>query len=108
MSVITLEWSAQEEKIARHAFDAAYRRELHGILEQVRQVAATIASPDDLWQLHDFLSAKRHEMDGKYDYRSSMLVFVFADLIKGGWMSLDELKGIDEQKLSKISALTRM
>lgn len=108
MSLSSLDWSAQEEHIARQAFNTAYERELRETLEQVKSTAQTIVSSEDLWKLHDFLSAKRHEMDGKYDCRSSMLIFVFADLIKGGWMSLEELQGIDEQKLSKIAALTRM
>lgn len=63
---------------------------------------------DDIWQLHDFLSARRHELDGKYDDRESGLIFVFSNLVKEGWLSLDELDGLEPAKLSKISALTRM
>jgi hypothetical protein len=108
MPLLSLDWSVEEQQIAQRAFKTAYERELEETLAQVKTAAQTIACSEDLWKLHDFLSAKRHEMDGKYDERSSMLIFVFADLIKGGWMSLDELSGLDEQKLSKIAALTRM
>ncbi len=108
MPLESLSWSDQEEQIARQVFELAYRRELSATLAYVRQVAATIDSPDALWQLHDFLSAKRHEMDGKYDARSSMLIFVFADLIKNGWISLEELQGLDKEKLTRIAALTRI
>lgn len=108
MPLESLHWSDQEEQIARRVFDIAYRRELSATLAYVRQVAAAIDSPDALWKLHDFLSAKRHEMDGKYDARPSMLIFVFADLIKNGWISLEELQGLEPEKLTRIAALTRM
>ncbi len=54
------------------------------------------------------LSTKRHEIDGKYAYDSSTIVFDFARLVKEGWLHLDELKGLKPEMLSKISALARM
>lgn len=62
----------------------------------------------ELWQLHDFLSAKRHEIEGKYDYQYSVLLFVFAGLVKEGWLHLNELQGLDKDKLSKVAVLSRM
>jgi Photoprotection regulator fluorescence recovery protein len=59
-------------------------------------------------RLHNFLSTKRHEIDGKYDYNYSVLVFVFATLIKQGWLHLDELKGLEQDKITKITSLSRM
>ncbi|NJM74095.1 MAG: hypothetical protein HC862_30640, partial [Scytonema sp. RU_4_4] len=53
----------------------------------------------DLWRLHDFLSARRHEVEGKYDYQYSVLLFVFAGLVKEGWLHLTELEGLDKDKL---------
>jgi Photoprotection regulator fluorescence recovery protein len=61
-----------------------------------------------VWQLHDFLSAKRHDIDGKYDYRYSVLIFVFATLIREGWLHLDELKGLHTDKLTKMAVLAQM
>jgi hypothetical protein len=58
--------------------------------------------------LHDFLSARRHEIDGKYDYRYSVLIFVFAGLVKEGWLNIDELEGLQKDKLTKVAALARM
>lgn len=108
MSTLSLEWTEREEQVAQTAFNLAYHREMNTTLEQVRAFAQTIELADDLWKLHDFLSSKRHEMDGKYDSRSPMLIFVFAQLIKAGWITLDELEGLAPDKLSKISALTRL
>lgn len=102
------EWSTIEQKIAREAFDRAYEREISALIETVRERASTLLALEDLWHLHDFLSAKRHQIDGKYDYRYSVLIFVFANLVKDGWLKLDELEGLERNKLAKIAALTRM
>jgi hypothetical protein len=102
------EWSSAEQKLAREVFDRAYEREIAALVKDVRMKLSTLEEIDDLWQLHDFLSAKRHEIDGKYDYRYSVLLFVFARLVRDGWLHLHELEQLTIDKLSKIKALTRM
>jgi Photoprotection regulator fluorescence recovery protein len=108
MQAIDTGWSKAEQQLARAAFDRAYEREMAALVATVREKSGSITELADLWQLHDFLSAKRHELDGKYDYRYSVLVFVFATLVREGWLHLDELAGLEQDKLSKIGALTRM
>lgn len=103
-----INWSESEQKGAKEAFDKAYEREINSLIEEVRQKASNISEIDQLWGLHDFLSAKRHEIDGKYDYRYSELIFVFARLLKEGWVTREELKVLEGDKLAKISALARM
>lgn len=102
------EWTEIEKKIARTAFEQAYRREIEALLKQVQKEASTLVDLNDLWRLHDFLSAKRHEVEGKYDYQYSILLFVFAGLVKEGWLHLNELEGLDKDKLSKVAVLSRM
>jgi hypothetical protein len=108
MQVSEAKWTDTEKKIARSAFDQAYKREVEALLKQVREQASTLVELSDLWRLHDFLSARRHEVEGKYDYQYSVLLFVFAGLVKEGWLHLNELEGLDKDKLSKIAALARM
>lgn len=108
IQVIEIEWSQTEKKIARQAFDKAYDREIRALIKEVQQQASQISELKNLWLLHDFLSARRHEIDGKYDYRDSSLVFVFASLIKEGWLNVDELEGLNPDKRAKIVALSRM
>lgn len=103
-----VEWSTTEEKVARAAFDKAYEREIAALVKEVREKATAIAELSDVWQLHDCLSARRHEIDGKYDYRYSVLIFVFARLVKEGWLQPNELEGLNPDKLTKVMALTRM
>ncbi len=108
MQTSELQWTAQEQSIARAAIAHAYEREIQALVQLVRERASSVAGTEDVWGLHDFLSARRHELDGKYDERESALLFVFADLVKEGWLSLDDLEGLDTLKISKIIALTRM
>ena len=108
MQVNEIEWSEAEKKVAQAAFNKAYEREINALIVSVRKQASEILAIDDMWRLHDFLSARRHDIDGKYDYQYSGLIFVFASLVKEGWLNLSELDGLDTDKLTKVAALARM
>lgn len=101
-------WTETETQSAKALFKKAYDREVEHLLSEVQHQAAEITQIEELWQLHDFLSAKRHEIDGKYDDRQSMIVFVFAQLIKEGLVSPDELSFLSQDKRAKIKALSRI
>jgi hypothetical protein len=103
-----VEWSNTEKNIAKEAFNKAYVREVNNLIKEVREQANLISDLNHLWQLHDFLSARRHEIDGKYDYRDSVLIFVFAKLINEDLLHINELEGLAKDKLTKIAALARM
>jgi len=108
LQVDKIQWSEAETTIIKQAFQTAYQRETFTLITNVRDRASSITKLEDLWYLHDLLSTKRYEIDGKYDYDPSTVVFDFANLIKEGWLSLDDLKGLKPEVLSKISALLRM
>lgn len=108
MQANDIQWSQAEKKVARAAFERAYEREIQALVTEVRERARTVGKVDDLWTLHDFLSARRHDLEGKYDYRYPVLIFVFARLVQEGWLELQELEGLAADKLTKVSALTRM
>jgi hypothetical protein len=103
-----IEWTAEEREVAQAIFERAYERETGALVAEIRVKASLISKLDDVWQLHDYLSAKRHNIDGKYDFRDAYLVFVFSQLVKEGWVKLTELEDLSQDKLKKISALTRM
>ena len=44
-------WSRPEKAIARKAFDAALKRELHEIMQEARQRAKQMREPADVWEL---------------------------------------------------------
>ncbi len=95
-------WSKQEKEIARRAFNAAREREYIAIAHDVRKMAAGIHEPSDIWQLHDYLTEKRKEMNRKYDYRYSVLISVFGLLMAEGWIKQEDLAGLSDDKLQEI------
>jgi len=98
-------WSKSEKAIARTAFDAALKRELHEIMEEAKQKANQIKEPGDLWDLEHYLTERRKEIDRKYDYRYSQLTHVFGRLLYEGRVSEEELRGLCEDKLKSIRSL---
>jgi len=108
LQVSKIQLSETETKIVQQAFQTAYQRETSALITYVRDRSANITELDDLWEIHDLLSSKRYEIDGKYEFNDSTFVFDFASLVKEGWLTLEDLKGLNKGILSKISALTRM
>ena len=100
-------WTDQEQAVAREAFERAYGRSTVALIEAVRLQAETLQSVDAVWQLHDFLSIQRHVIEGRFDFRLDGILFVFASLVKEGLLQLDELQGLDADKLGKVSAMAR-
>ncbi len=95
----------REKKIARTAFDKAYEQECADLIKKLRAKAKDVAEPDDIWRFHEFLTEKRDAIDEKYDYRYSVLLLVFARLINDGWLDINDLKGLSENKIDRIEAL---
>jgi len=100
-----IQWSKTEREVARRAFDAAYRKECRDIAEKVGEMIAKVATPSDLWQIHDFLTEQRRQTDEKYDYRYSVLLFVFARLLSEGRVTEADLTGLREDKTNEIRYL---
>lgn len=106
--VAELQWTIQERERAQEALAVARRREIAAIIQVVRGRASEVSSIEDVWLLNDFLSARRFEMDGKYDDREDEILFVLAKLTKDGWLLPEDLVGLESAKLSKIKALARV
>jgi len=100
-------WSKSEKAVARRAFDAALRRELHEVIQRAKQMASQIQEPADLWKLEDYLAGCRREIDRKYDYRYSQLRHVFGRLLYEKRLSEEELHGLGEDKLKSIRFLAK-
>ncbi len=101
-------WSKREKQLARAAFEQALAREAAALVAAVRTKAQAITELDDLWQLEHFLREQRRALEARYDYRYSVLIYVFADLIQAGWLSLDELAGLADDKRARIAALVEL
>jgi len=93
-------WSKSQKKHARELFDLALEREYKALIEEINLVK--VESRDEVWELRERLNQKAKEMDRKYDYRYSQLIFVFAQLLREGYLTEDELSVLGEEKLDDI------
>ena len=100
-------WSDREQDIARSAFQKAYERAVAQLVAAVQVQASSLSTVDSIWALHDFLSIERHTMEGRFDFRLEGILFVFASLVKDNLLQLQELDGLDADKLAKVAAMSR-
>ena len=100
-------WSRSEKAIARQAFDAALKRELHELMQEAKEIARKIKQPSNLWDLQEYLTQRRKEIDYKYNYRYSHLTQVFGRLLYETRVSEEELRGFSEDKLKTIHSFAR-
>lgn len=103
-----VQWSTTEKEIAGAALKKAYDSEVEALIKSVQEKVSLITAPEDVWQLHDFLSASRHDIEGKYDDREPFLLYTLSRLVKDGWLKLSELAELEPDKRAKVSVLTRM
>ena len=84
-----------------------YQRKCEAVLTKLKERIATADKPADIWLIHDFLTEKIKKIEDKYDYRYSMLILVFARLLKEGWLQEPDLHGIANDKIEKIKYLAK-
>lgn len=100
-------WTEQEQAVGKAALDRAQTRTIERLIADVHRQVIELTSADQIWQLHDFLSIQRHGIEGRFEFRQESILFVFASLVKEGFLNLDELQGLDAEKLAKIMAMSR-
>jgi hypothetical protein len=103
--MIEQNWSKKEKAIARRAFENAYEKECKNLIKQIQKRASEAKDPSDIWRLNDFLTKRIKDIENKYDYRYSMLILVFARLMQERWLTVDDIEGLGEDKISKIRYL---
>jgi Photoprotection regulator fluorescence recovery protein len=103
-----LKWSNGEKKAAKSLFETALQRELHAYIEEFKERAAKVEKPDDLWLLSKQATMKQREIDEKYDFRYSQLIFVFANLLRNGTIQENELAALGEEKARYIVGIANL
>jgi hypothetical protein len=101
-------WTAEEQELARAVFERAQARELEALILTLRTRSAALQTPEDIWQLHDFLSIRRHGIEGREAFQLAGLLFVFAAFVKDGLVDLEEFAGLSADKRAKIGAMVRI
>lgn len=103
-----MKWSKAEKALARRAFDMAYRRECEAISAKLKEMIEGAMEPEELWRIHDYLNARRKNIDEKYNFRYSVLLFAMARLLTEGWLTEMDLDGLGEDKIEKVKYLTEL
>ena len=106
-SASDMTWSRSEKVIAHRAFDAALKRELHELMQEAKEIVGQIKQPSDLWDLQEYLTQRRKEIDRKYDYRYSHLTQVFGRLLYEKRLGAEELGGLRQDKLKSIRSFAK-
>ena len=101
---VELKWSGEEKKVARKAYDLAFTRQCSAITEKAKRMLDKSSPPDGVWKLHDYLSREGRKVDRTYDYRYSVLISVFGQLLREGWLTTNDLEGLSPDKLKKIES----
>ena len=71
MIIYEMKWTNNEKKIARTAFNNAYKREIEEIKSLLIEKVSHMKTDSDLWAVEGFLNNKRKIIDEKYDFRYS-------------------------------------
>jgi hypothetical protein len=100
-------WAPAEKTVARRAFELALSRELEAVLRVAKERAARITEAAELWELEDWLGKKRRRIDRDFDYRYSVLPLVFANLLRSGRLTDNDLHGLAPDKLDVIRHMAR-
>jgi len=100
-------WSKSEKAIARTAFDAALKRELHEVMQETKKMASQINEPDDLWELERYLTERRKDINHKYDSRGSRLKDVLGRLLYENRLGENDLRGLREEKMKSIHSFAQ-
>jgi len=100
-------WSMSEKALARKAFDAALKRELHELMQEAKQMANRINEPADLWNLEHYLTQRRKNIDRKYDTRGSRLKDVLGRLLYENRLNEEDLRGLQEEQMKSIRSFAQ-
>ena len=100
-------WSRSEKAIARKAFDAALKRELHEIMQEAKQKAKEMREPADVWELERYLTQRRKDIDRRYEFRNSRLKDVLGRLSYENRLREEDLQGLSKDKVEKIRSFAQ-
>jgi hypothetical protein len=95
-------WTQAEKVIARRIFDRAYKRECTNVLNKVKEMLSRVEDPKEIWKIEEYLNKERMKIEGKYDYRYSVLIIVFGRLMRDGLIEKSDLDGMGQEKIERI------
>ena len=103
-----LKWSSAEKTLSRSVFELALAAELAETLAEFKARANNSSKPEEMWDIRAYLETRQREIDAKYDYRYSQLIFVFGHLLRQSRIQEEQLAGLSEDKLALIRRIAHM
>lgn len=103
-----MEWSNAEKKLARSAYERALQAEKLDLVVKFKAHALKAEDVDSVWEIRDWLNERQREIERAYDFRYSQMLHVFAALIIRGRLRIEDLDGLDEDKLAKIQLIVEL
>jgi hypothetical protein len=100
-------WSRSEKIMARKAFDAALKRDLHEVMQEAKQMASQVQQPSDLWDLEHYLTERRKDINRKYDTRGSRLKDVMGRVLYENRIGEHDLRGLGDEKMESIRSFAQ-
>ena len=99
-------WSKKEKEVARKAFDLANENKLKEIIGAIKTFK--LETWQDLAALTQFVKQKEKETDSSFDYRYSILIISFANFIRQGLITVEDLEGFNQDKIEKIEEILKL
>lgn len=100
------DWSPEQHTIARQAFELGNKRSVEHLINTLKEQTKLLDNPESVWKLHDYLSTERYQYEGRSEYNEGDILFVLAEMIKQNLITLGDLKGLDDRKITKIKAMS--
>ena len=101
-----MNWSKSEKIIARKIFELARSRDYEKLMKRINN--KIISSSEDIWELRELLNEKAKEFDEKYDYRYSLLLGIFIRLVSEDMLTIEDLKGLSDEKIAVIRDVIKL
>lgn len=99
------DWTFTDQYIASQAFELGKQRLITSLINTLQRESSQLDTAESIWRLHDFLSSARYQYEGRSDFEFSTILFHLADMLKHNLISLEDLNGLEQSKLSKVIAM---
>lgn len=67
--------------------------------DQLKAMTAKLATPEDTWDMHHYLTGRLRDIERKYDYRYSQLIVVFGRLMRELLIVEKDIEGLAAEKI---------
>jgi hypothetical protein len=99
---------ARREDRRREGSRPGAKARLEGVIIETKKRAEKIQQSSDAGELEPYLTERRIQIDRQYEYKYSVLILVFGNLICQGMLSEQELQGLNQDKLDSIRRYAKL